>query len=156
MAKLYLDTSAFLKLYRSEVGSTWLKNFVGGNEIIISRLTIFESANTFARLYREGLLTRLVAFGLYRQIRRDSRNFSIIPLGTSQQLRTATSTAFNLATGLRLRTLDAIHLATAIQADEAARSLTPPVPFLFVSSDGQLLRVAQSIGLTVENPEDHP
>jgi predicted nucleic acid-binding protein len=156
MPKLYLDTSAFLKLYRAEVGSNWLKNFVIGNELIISQLTLFESANTLARLYREGFFTRLVALGLYRQIRRDSRKLTLLPLGTPQQLRRATSIAFNLTGGLRLRTLDAIQLATAIQAEEVARSLTPPVPFLFVSSDSQLLQVARSIGLVVENPEDHP
>ncbi|MEI6044900.1 MAG: hypothetical protein WCS37_11150 [Chloroflexota bacterium] len=35
-------------------------------------------------------------------------------------------------------------------------ALTPPEPLTFVSSDGQLLKVIQSQGFIVENPENHP
>jgi hypothetical protein len=38
---------------------------------------------------------------------------------------------------------------------EDTRALTPAPPFVFVSSDAQLLRVAQAQGFVTENPEDH-
>ena len=63
---------------------------------------------------------------------------------------------FNLPISLRIRALDSIHLEAASVTFEATNSLTPPEPFLFVSSDRQLLQVAQGQGFTAENPEDHP
>lgn len=57
MAIVYLDTSAFLKLYIPERGSSWLQNFTLNKEIVISQLVMFESSNSLARRYREGTFT---------------------------------------------------------------------------------------------------
>ena len=62
--------------------------------------------------------------------------------------------AFSLPSNLRLRALDAIQLAAANIIREAANSQSPPEPFTFISSDKQLLQVAQSQGLATQNPED--
>lgn len=63
---------------------------------------------------------------------------------------------FRIPVVLRIRSLDSIHLTAAQVAMEQAQSLTPPVTLVFVSSDAQLLRVAQAQGFTTENPEAHP
>lgn len=46
MALVFLETSAFLKLYLVEKGSSWLKSFISGNQVVLSQLTLAESATT--------------------------------------------------------------------------------------------------------------
>lgn len=44
MSLLFLDTSGLLKLYLPEIGSSWLKSFITGHNIVISGLAFYESA----------------------------------------------------------------------------------------------------------------
>lgn len=153
---LFFDTSAFLKLYRTEIGSSWIRTFVVGKQVVFSQLILLESASTLARLYRDGAYTKREASSLFAQINRDSNKYTVIPLGSRTQKNRLTALVFNLPPGLRLRTLDAIHLTEAKIYQQATSNQTPPVSFTFVSSDTQLLKVAQSQGMITENPEDHP
>jgi uncharacterized protein len=156
MDKLFLDSSAFIKLYVPEKGSAWLSRFINGKEIIVSQLILFECIGALGRLYRESTFSKPDAIALYRQIERDSLNYLVVPLGRQEQIDQVLDTTFGLATNLRLRTLDAIHLATAQITEEANKRLTPPTLFTFISADRQLLQVAQTLGLSVENPENYP
>ncbi len=47
MALLYLDTSAFMKLYLPEKGSNWLQSYILNNQIVISELILVESGGNF-------------------------------------------------------------------------------------------------------------
>jgi predicted nucleic acid-binding protein len=78
MAKIFLDTSAFVKLYKPEIGSTWLPGFVLDNEKIISQLTLFEISNTITRLFREGYYSRQDAIRLLNRIVREARGMVIV------------------------------------------------------------------------------
>lgn len=156
MAVLFLDSSALLKLYLSEKGATWLKSFVSGQQIVISELAIFETANVLRRLYVEGHYTRDETSDLIAQINRDSATYEVVPVSGSLLLNRLITTLLNLPITLRIRSLDSIHLTSALIALEAANTSIPPEPFVFVSSDVQLLRVAQAQGFVTENPEDHP
>ncbi len=156
MTITFLDTNALLKLYLTEKGTPWLKGFVSGQQITISELALFEVATVLRRLYTEGAFTRTQAIDLFGQLNRNSTNYQIILLGGQPQLSQLVTLLFNLPTNLRIRSLDSIHLTAAHIALQDARSLTPPEPFVFVSSDVQLLRVAQAMGFVIENPEDHP
>lgn len=71
------------------------------------------------------------------------------------QLNRLAQLLFNLPSGLKLRSLDSLHLLAAEIAFEDATNLMPPEPFVFVSSDIQLLRVALARGLVTQNPEDY-
>jgi predicted nucleic acid-binding protein len=156
MDKIVMDTSAFFKLYQVERGSAWLKNFVVGKEISISRLVLYECGNTLARLSREGVYTKSQGVGTYQQIRQDSLSHIIVPIDAPEVLDKSIDIAFDIPPNLRLRTLDSIHLATALIAQEATKTLNPTPLFTFITADAQLVRTAQHFGLTVENPENHP
>jgi len=153
---LFLDTSALMKLYLPELGTSWIRNFVIGQSPILSELALYESATILRRHHLDGDLTLTQAALLYARIRRESQSFGIILLRTESQLDRVVATSFSLPAGLRLRALDSIHLAAAQIASEQANRLVPPEPFVFVSSDRQLLQVAQFQGFATENPETHP
>jgi predicted nucleic acid-binding protein len=156
MTIAFLDTSAFLKLYLAEKGSTWLKTFVTYKQIVISQLVLIECATTLGRLYRDGVYTKRLASFEYSKISRERSKYEIIQLGSDEQVNKVVSMAFNISPTLRIRALDSIHLATAKIALDAANRLVPPEPFVFLSSDVQLLKVAQAQGFVTENPEAYP
>ncbi len=153
---VFLDSNALVKLYRPEKGSTWLEAFIRDKQVIISELAFFESATTLGRLYREGTYSKIEASRLYSQIWRQRASYRVIPLRSDIQRNRVVSMAFNLPTNLRLRALDGLQLAAANLAQKDANNQQPVAPFTFVSSDVQLLRVAQAQNLSVENPEDYP
>lgn len=113
-------------------------------------------ATILRRRFVEGYSTQLEALDLFSQILQESVNYEIIPLSDQVQLKRLVDIIFNLPTNLRIRSLDAIHLTAAQIALEDSNSLNPPQPFVFVSSDVQLLRSAQPLGFTTENPESYP
>jgi predicted nucleic acid-binding protein len=156
MDKLFLDTSSFLKLYVAEKGSSWLGNYITGKEIVASELVLFESSNTLTRLFREGKITQGEAITLLDQILQDAQAYTIVPISTVPLVKQVNNLGLNLPPNLRLRSLDSIHLATALIAQAATNSLNPPPSFTFVTADAQLIRTAQHFGLTTENPENHP
>lgn len=156
MPPVFLNTSAFIKLYHQEKGSTWLNSFIIGKTLIISELVLAKSASTLGRLYRDGIYTKRQSSLLYAQIYRDLKNYQLIPLGTKSQLNKFVSLAFNLPPGLRLRTLDGLHLAAAELARDSAQNQNPPQTLTFVSADIRLLAIGQVQGFVVENPENYP
>lgn len=156
MAFLYLDTSSFVKLYSVEKGSRWIRNLVKGNQVIISELTLAETSNVITKLFRDGIVTRRKATRTLAIINRQSTNFIIVPVRIKEQLGKLTSLGLSLPGKLRLRTLDSIQLLGAESARNNIISQDPAASFIFVSSDIQLLRVAQFRGFTTENPENYP
>lgn len=156
MSLVFLDTSALIKLYIAEIGSNWLKTFVQNNQVGISELAFYEAATVLRRRALEGTITNLQALTIYTQLQTDSANYNVLDLRVNDQLRRVEGLAFNPLGNLRLRALDAIQMAAAQIMNETATQMVPPVPFIFVSSDAQLLRVAQHLGLTTDNPENHP
>jgi uncharacterized protein len=156
MALVFLDTSALVKLYLPEIGATWLRNFVTNKDIVISELALFESATMLRRRYVEGEFTKDASLDLLAQIVKDSLTYKIVSIGNQSHLTKLTDLAFDLPQTLRLRALDAIHLLAALVALQAANNLAVPETFTFVSSDAQLLKVAQWQDFATENPEDYP
>lgn len=156
MEVAFFDTSALLKKYFKEKGSGWLANFLVGKQIVVSELTLFEVVIAVRRRYSTNLLTLKEALDTIDKINNDSLTFDIIALSDANLKTEVKNTVFKLQNSLVVRTLDAIHLTTAVRIFNTVNSFTPPEPFVFVSSDAQLLRVAQSQKLPTENPEDHP
>lgn len=155
MHKVFLDTNALIKLFVPEVGSSWLTNYVADKEIIISELALIESATVLRRRFQEGFFTRPQASILYVQIRRKTTQCTVIPINSKLHRNRLTSLAFNLPANFRIRALDAIHLAAASVEEKEASNKTPADVFTFVSSDLQLLRAVQALGIAIENPESH-
>jgi predicted nucleic acid-binding protein len=156
MGFVFLDTSAFIKLYLIEKGSTWIRNFITNNQVIISELTLAESTNTLIRLFRDGILSGTDVSNILATINIHNAKYVNIPLEIKNQLGMLTTLGYGIPANLRLRTLDALQLVGAEIAKTRILAQDPTVQFTFVSSDIKLLQVAQARGFTTENPENYP
>ncbi len=156
MAIAFLDSNAFFKLYRAEVGSNWLKSFVANTRIVMSQLALVEVATILGRLYREGIYTKAGAINLYEQIYRERRSYKIYPLGSNEQVLGVSSIVFSLPINIGIRALDGIHLSVAKIVQTEANLQRPLTPFSFVTADKNLVKAARAAGFGVENPNDYP
>jgi len=152
MVNLYLDTSAIVKYYVDESGSVWLRaQVLAANLPISSQLLLVEAISAFNRRVREGALTPTEYQRLRDIFREDTHTlFGITPLQPA-----IVDSAGTLLERHPLRSYDAIHLATALAAQQSLQQhdLTP---LIFLSADDRLNEAASAEGLTVDNPNRHP
>ena len=153
MAVYYLDTSALVKRYVLEVGTTWvlaLADPLAGNDLYIERIT---GPELIAALFRK-VLTREVSHG---DASRASTNFRAD--FTSQYhvveiTAVLVERAMTLAQEQGLRGYDAIQLAAASEL-HTLRNTIGLAPLTFISADSGLNRVAELQGLTADDPNTH-
>ena len=155
MSQFFCDTSAIVKRYFPETGSTWLNNLVGptaGNIVILAEITLAETAAAFAAKQRASrgitLLQRNAALGLW--LRHCVLEYALVVVN-----RQVIDRAVTLTQNYRLRGYDAVQLAAALEANVAltAASLSP---LTFIAADNDLLHAAASEGLATDNPNLHP
>lgn len=157
MGSYYFDTSAVVKLYISEVGSSWVENIVSQRDgynfahtIAFVKIGIVETAAALTRRQRMGHITLEERDQLYASFMRDAeRRYVTLAVGDDLLLLAADLTQRHL-----LRGYDAVHLAGAISLNRrliAARLS----PLTFVSADGILCDVACVEGLVAENPNNY-
>ena len=156
MIAVFLDTSAFLKLHVDEKGSDWIRTFVSNKTVVISELTFYESITALRRRYLNGVISRKQPSSIYAKIYNSRTTYDLVHIGDDKQLEKVAAVSFNLPANLRIRALDAIQLTSASIAKQRLIASDPDTSFVFVSSDVQLLRVAQAQSFATENPEDHP
>ncbi len=137
--RLYLDTSALVKLYVDEGGSPIVRNAVDQAELIAtSILSYVEARAAFVRRRHEGGLSA----GEYRRIIRDLDSdwgrYMVVEV-TESLVRAAA----RLTEAHRLKAYDALHLASA-----AVLRGRLAEPFVFASWDLSLERTAKREGLT--------
>jgi hypothetical protein len=150
MAIYFLDSSALVKRYVLEPGSTWLRELLDAidpqtdqplHTVFIADITVTEATAAFAVLYRVGRVRRSAWDAVF--------NRSMDDLTWSYRLVGARRDDFfdgaNLTRRHPLKAYDAVQLAVAL----VERSLT------FVSGDKTLLSAAQAEGLLTDNPFDH-
>jgi predicted nucleic acid-binding protein len=112
--RVYLDTSALVKRYlperNSEAFDTYFSELAPA---YISRLTLIELRSTFARKRREARLNPTQEAAAMNEVRTDIQNglLAVTP-ATDADFIEANRLMDTLST-LPLRTLDALHLATA-------------------------------------------
>ena len=148
MSVYFVDTSALAKRYLAEAGSTWVERWItpdAGNLIIVSEIVIAEMRSLLARRVREGLDDETakaikLAFSLHLR-----REYQIIAVSRNGLL-----SAGQLTEKYPLRTLDAIHLAAALQARSALER-----PIIFISADKQQLHAAAAEGFPTDDPTAH-
>lgn len=142
----YLDSSAFVKAYLREPGSAFVDRLLAAEEVAASSLSVVEVASAIGRRMRDlGELERGVE--LFRAFIADVRRAHLIEVVQPILLSASNLLLHN---EWALRSLDAIHLASALHL---ARTRTPAAFDAFVSSDLRLLDAASSAGLRVLNPE---
>jgi uncharacterized protein len=114
---VYLDASALVKLFVPEPESDELNRALAGlTDVIVSDLALTEMASALGRRVREQRLTRDKAQSLYREALKVHASAHHAEL-TPPIHRRAERLMLSLATPLRA--LDALHLATALDAEAA-------------------------------------
>ncbi len=106
---LYLDTSALIKAYVAEEGTTEILGAMNEAEAVASHLIAFVEANAaFARLLREQMLNEKQCDAVKQEFSHDWGNY--IQVGVDQALLQRAS---ELAGAFALRAYDSVHLAAA-------------------------------------------
>ena len=137
---VYLDASALVKLFVPEEESDALNRALAGlTDVIVSDLALTEMASALSRRTREQRLTREEAQRLYREASKLHASSHRAEL-TPPIHRRAERLMLSLTSPLR--TLDALHLATALDAEAAT----------VVTFDPRLRDAATSQGLFVAAP----
>ena len=146
MARYFLDSSALVKRYHHESGSANVDAVfnAAGNRFFVSRLALVEAQSAFARLVREGIVTPDDFHRLVSRLKADvGAKILMVAAVTSRRLDEAAAIFATHGLTNNVRTLDAIHLATA-QVLHARNPLAA-----FVGADKKLLAVAVVCGLNV-------
>ncbi|MGC9332664.1 MAG: type II toxin-antitoxin system VapC family toxin [Anaerolineae bacterium] len=154
MSRYYLDASALVKRYVNEEGSDWLRATITparSQLLFTSRMTIVEVISAFARRVRDGSLT-LEEFASARDLFRGDclDEYQIMPPTIA-----VIDSASVLLELHPLRAYDAIHLATALGAQQFLADQDYPA-LTFLSADDRLNEAATAEGLAVGNPNAHP
>ncbi len=133
---LFFDSSALFKRYLEEEGSETVHDLCTDADAIgVSALCFPEILSAAQRLKREGRITPGEALRVKETLRADLATASVMGLNESVIER-----AGELLEANALKALDAIHVATAVEAKVD----------LFVSGDEQQIKAARKAGLKVQ------
>lgn len=150
MTTYYVDTSALAKRYVNETGSAWVLSWVeppAGNIIVVCDITPVEMFSLLQKRLRQGQLGAANVVILQNDfLAHAEQEYLAVPLDDK-----ILAHARSLVTKYKLRTLDAIQLACAL---DAAASLGEAITF--VAADVDLLAAARAEGFAVDDPNAHP
>lgn len=137
---LYLDTSAWVKLYVNELGSKELRAYTAKAETLAASAVAYPEARaTFARIKAQGISTEAKHRQRLAQLNLDWENMLRIEL-----VPAVVRTAGDLAEVYGLRGFDSIHLASALWLKEKTS-----MPLCFAVFDQRLRAAAERAGLAV-------
>ena len=143
--KIFLDTSALVKLFHEEPGTREVTRLVGaaGAEVFVLELARLEFFSAIHRRLRSKELGENDVVRLLELLDQQLLVFRVLPLGHAV-LREAEllMTAYGPQDGLR--TLDALHLA--------AFNLLGDTSCTFVCADDRLLDIVRKMGFDAVNP----
>jgi len=158
MAVYFFDTSALVKYYVTEPGSTWVRHLIEERDpstsqprhiILVAEITRVEVAAALAVIERTGRIKRAERDREYRRfINQLTHRYAVIPLTTADL-----ETAADLTQQHPLKAYDAVQLAVALRHHQALT--VHQLTLTFVSGDDALLTAAQAEMLAVDNPFDH-
>ncbi len=154
MSEYYLDASALVKRYTDESGSAWILEITDKqtqHTILLSEITLAEAAAALSARQRApgGITRQQRERALSRFLQDCNEHFLLLPVG-----RLVIDRAVMLIQNHRLRSYDAVQLATALVTSETLQSQNLS-PTIFVASDDDLLTAAAAENLPVDNPLDH-
>jgi hypothetical protein len=150
----FLDSSALVKRYVMETGTNWLRGLIDANAqnaLILARITWVETLSALARKQREGRLAQEDVRQAILTFQYDlDMQYRIVEVDA-----TLIKAAGNLVMKHPLRAYDAVQLASALRVQAALTRLRAPA-LTFLAADSRLLAIAQTEGLLIANPNDHP
>jgi predicted nucleic acid-binding protein len=139
---IYLDASAFVKLLVPEPESEALNQaLLGAEPVVVSDLALTETASALGRRRRE----RLLSASESRRLHREAQKVAAACMGAeiTPPVHRRAERLLLTASLVPLRTLDALHVALAIEAGAAT----------LVTYDPRLRDAASSQGLFVAAPD---
>jgi predicted nucleic acid-binding protein len=138
------------KRYIPETGTQWTLTWIvstANNTILVSDIASVEMYSLLARRGRENFLPQANITILQALVLLHMQQEYLV-LTTHEMILAG---ARSLVNRYPLRTLDALHLAAALEA-----RVIMAIPMTFVSADRNLLSAAASEGLLTDNPNLHP
>ncbi len=142
---LFFDTSALIKFFHEEPGTTTVTELVSNPENVIhlSDLVRLEFISALCRRYRNKEIDGQALNNAISGFNEEYSRFQIEPLGNTI-LQESEALLLKHAKTNGLRALDALHLATFILIKED--------DWIFVASDDNLITLAKAIGASTINP----
>lgn len=140
---LYCDTSALVKLYVEESGSSWVRHWINADEVVgIAAIGYVEAKGAFARAVHSRRVIRRTYRRMVEDFEEDWSRYLVIGMHEP-----VLQHAGRLAENHRMRAYDAVHLAAALQirahgSEEVA----------FLGFDHVLNRAARAEGLSLPPP----
>ncbi|HKP85592.1 MAG TPA: type II toxin-antitoxin system VapC family toxin [Blastocatellia bacterium] len=154
MAVYFFDSSAIVKGYLNETGTSWVINIIdpaSHSNIYLARITLVEVVSAITRKARGTGLSTTGAAKAIADFRQDfMQEYALV-----EQTPLLIEQAAALAEAHVLRANDAIQLAAAIYVNAERLSLGLS-EILLVSSDAELNAAAVIEGLVVDDPNAHP
>lgn len=135
----YFDTSALAKRYLKEAGSVVVKRALQRYRILSSSVTALEMLSALERRRTTGELADRDALAIRTRMQKDRAYWELVEVGP---LVLAEAEAVIQKTGLR--TLDALHVASALVVQQTS-GLTLP----FITADAKQREAAERLALTV-------
>jgi predicted nucleic acid-binding protein len=121
---VYVDSSAFAKLYVPEAESSRIDGYLQGRrDVMISELVITEVISAVARRTREGLLSARRAREIQHAVMSDVTSGCFRRLDLSPSVHREAERMLLSTESVPLRTLDALHIALAFSGS-ATRMIT--------------------------------
>ncbi len=151
MTYFFFDSSALIKRYVTEKGTSWVREISTNpeNRVFVAQITAVEIVSALARRNREGgILPRTAQAARLLVDRHFEREYRVLKLSDQIIKR-----AEDLLSVYPLRAYDAVQLATALEANALITAARLP-SLMFVSADQRLLSAANSERLLVLNPTD--
>jgi uncharacterized protein len=154
MAGHFVDSSALVKRYVLEDGTSWVRRLTRrsvGNPIYLARITAVEVTAAVARRRKGKTLTSAKASSIFHRFRQHLvGRYTVIEI-----THTLFNDAMRLANTHSLRAYDAVQLAAALEICQQ-RHQAGFGPVVLVSADQDLNTAAVAEGLLVEDPKSHP
>ena len=137
MSLAYFDTSALAKNYIREAASARVRALLTSYEFLSSAITPIELSSAIQRRYRRGEITAMNYNSIMARVNADKSFWQLIEPVPQVLIR-----AEGLVVNYSVRTLDAIHLASALIVQESLS-----MPLQFVSADDRQIEAALSCQL---------
>ncbi len=135
----YFDTSALVKRYVKENGSLLVRTFMKRHQFLSSALCSLEAISALCRRKAEGELTVKNFDAIFSRLNKDREFWELVELSSL-----VLSRAEELVQSTGVRTLDAIHLASALIFQAATGTRIP-----FITADGKQKQAAEQLHLEV-------
>lgn len=152
-ATSYFDSSALVKRYLAEIGTTWVRTWCDdpAQTIAVAEIGLVEVAAAFAGKLRGNYIASAQYSSARADLERDARDEYVL-VGVN---RLVVDEAIDLTARHRLRGYDAVHLACALRLNRALIAHRLP-PLILISADDDLLKAAAAEGLPTDDPHLHP